>query len=183
VKELWSRLRAAWDNLSPNERALSSVVGVLVALFLLQLAIVEPVSSALERARTRAETAEQQLELMSRLRGEFDEVNGRLSAVESQIQRTRERSNVFTLLESLAARSAVKVDTMEPQPAQESPSYRETRVGVSLKGVTLTQTVNYLHNIESAEQLLSVKSLRIRTRPEKPDLLDVDFTVSTFEPI
>lgn len=183
MKELWSRVRAAWDNLSPNERALSSVVGVLVGLFLLQLVVVEPVSSALESARTRADSAEQQLEVMNRLRAEFDEVNGRLQAVETRIQRNRDRRNIFTLLESLAARSAVKVDTMEPQPEQEHARYRETRVAVSLKNVTLTQTVNYLHNIESSEQPLSVKSLRIRTRPDKPDLLDVDFTVSTFEPI
>jgi hypothetical protein len=31
--------------------------------------------------------------------------------------------------------------------------------------------------------MLSIKSLRIRTRPEKPDLLDVSFTVSSFEPL
>jgi type II secretory pathway component PulM len=183
VKELWSRLRAAWDNFSPNERALLSVMGVLVGLFLLQLVVVEPVRSAIESARTRAETAEQQLELMNRLRGEFAEVQGRLSAVEMRVQRVRERRNIFTLLESLAGRSSVKVDTMEPQPAQESDRYRETRVAVSLKNVTLTQTVTYLNNLESADELLSVKSLRIRSRADKPELLDVDFTVSTFEPL
>jgi hypothetical protein len=31
--------------------------------------------------------------------------------------------------------------------------------------------------------VLSVKSLRMRTRKDKPDFLDVTFTVSTFEPI
>lgn len=182
MNELWARARAAWDNLSPNERGLLVVAGGLVAVFLLQLVVVAPVRATLDRAEARVESAEQQLDLMNRLRGEFDEVNGRLSSVETRIRRTRERRNIFTLLETLAARSAVKVDSMEPQPAQESEGYRETKVEVSLDNVTLTQAVNYLHNIESADQPLSIKALRIRTRPDKPDLLDVDFTVSSFEP-
>ena len=61
--------------------------------------------------------------------------------------------------------------------------YRETRVEVGLKGVTLPQTVSYLHAIESSRDLLTVKSLRIRTRSDKPELLDVVFTVSSFERI
>jgi hypothetical protein len=43
--------------------------------------------------------------------------------------------------------------------------------------------VSYLHEIESSEEVLSVKSLRMRTRKDRPDFLDVTFTVSTFEPI
>ena len=43
--------------------------------------------------------------------------------------------------------------------------------------------MSYLNQIESSEQVLSVKSLRIRTRKDKPSFLDVTFTVSTFEPL
>ena len=62
-------------------------------------------------------------------------------------------------------------------------AYRETKVEVKLEGVSLAQLANYLNKIESTPQLLSVKSLRIRTRADKPDLLDVTFTVSSFEPV
>jgi len=43
--------------------------------------------------------------------------------------------------------------------------------------------VSYLHEIERTPQPLSVKALRIRTRQEKPEFLDVTFTVSSFEPL
>jgi hypothetical protein len=72
---------------------------------------------------------------------------------------------------------------MEPQAAPSNDRYRETEVEVGLKGVTLPQTVSYLHEIENSGELLTVKSLRIRTRVDKPDLLDVVFTVSSFERI
>jgi len=43
--------------------------------------------------------------------------------------------------------------------------------------------VGYLSEIETSSDLLTVKSLRIRTRADKPELLDVVFTVSSFERI
>jgi type II secretory pathway component PulM len=76
---------------------------------------------------------------------------------------------------------------MEPQAAASSDAFRETKVQVVLKQVTLAQIVNFLHKIESAQQMLSVKSLRIRARSDRrtesaAELLDVTFTVSSFEP-
>ncbi len=119
---------------------------------------------------------------MSRLRREFDDVNERLTSVEQRIQSST-RGNLRTTLESLAQASKAKVESMEPQATPSNDLYRETKVEVELKQVTLQQTVLYLHQIESSDEVLSVKSLRMRTRKDKPDFLDVTFTVSTFEPI
>jgi hypothetical protein len=52
-----------------------------------------------------------------------------------------------------------------------------------MREVTLAQAVAYLQKIEQAPQPLSIKALRIRTRSEQPELLDLTFTVSAFEPI
>jgi Tfp pilus assembly protein PilO len=93
------------------------------------------------------------------------------------------KGNIFTTLESLARESAVKVDSMQPQTVPSDAAYRETKVEVKLEGVSLPQLANYLHKIESAPQLLSVKSLRVRTRADKPEFLDVTFTVSSFEAV
>jgi hypothetical protein len=72
---------------------------------------------------------------------------------------------------------------MEPQASPANDRYRETKVEVALGGVTLAQAVNYLHRIEAADALLSIKTLRVRVRADSPDLLDVRFTVSSFERI
>jgi type II secretory pathway component PulM len=116
------------------------------------------------------------------LRKRYDEVNGRLARVEERI-RQGPRGEIFTTLESLARDSTVKVDSMEPRTSPASDAYEETKVQVVLKGVTLAQLVNYLHRIEASAQVLSVKSLRMRTRQDKPEMMDVTFTVSSFEPV
>ena len=182
MKQLLQRLRAAFGNLAPRERLLVSIVGVLLAITVLWLGVVRPVLAAGSRVEQRVVLAEQQLEVMKRLRREFDDVNHRLTNVEERIGKGP-RGNLRTTLETLARRAGVTIESMEPQASPANDRYRETKVEVGLKQVSLPQTVRYLHEIESTEEVLSVKALRIRTRTDKPELLDVTFTVSSFEPL
>jgi general secretion pathway protein M len=182
VSELWNRLLNAFNGLEARERMLVSIVGTLLALALLYVAVVGPLLRASAAGEERHATAEQRLQQMQRLRRDYDDVQGRLADVEQRIRRGA-RSELRTTLESLAQQASVKVESMEPQASPAHPKYHETKVEVGLKNVTLAQTVHYLHQIDIAPQALSVKSLRIRTRAEQPDLLDVTFTVSSFEPI
>lgn len=182
MKELWRRAMAAFQGLSRNERVLVSVAGGLLVLTLAWALLVMPLLGASRRVASKATTAEQQIEAVRGLRARFDEVNGRLAAVEARI-RDGASGEIFTALEKMAAQSAVKIDSMEPRTSPASEDYRETKVQVGLKGVTLAQVVAFLSRIEDAAQMLSIKSLRIRTRADKQDLLDVTFTVSSFEAI
>lgn len=182
MKQWIDRIVAAFAGLAPRERLLIGVAGGLLAIALVYLVIVGPILAAAERSEQRLATVDQQLRVMQRMRREYDDVQFRLSDVEQRI-RSGSRGNLRTALEALARQATVKVESMEPQASPANDSYRETKVEVGLRGVTLAQTVNYLHQIESSEQVLSVKALRIRTRPDQPELLDVTFTVSSFEPL
>lgn len=178
---------AVWiGGLAPREQLLLGTAAALLVLALVWLGLVRPLVGAVSDATLRVETAERNLEVARRVQGELAALQANLSAVEQRI-REGPRGNLFTTLEQLAAQSAVKVESMEPQASPASDAYRETKVQVQLKQVTLAQVVNFLHKIESSPQPLSVKSLRVRTRSDqrggaKTDLLDVTFTVSSFEP-
>jgi general secretion pathway protein M len=178
----WSRLWEAFNGLEARERLLVSIVAALALAAILYVLVVGPILRASQRGEDRLASADQELAVMQRLRRDYDDVKGRLADVEQRIQRGA-RSELRTTLESLAQQASVKVESMEPQASPAHAKYRETKVEVGLKSVTLAQTVHYLHQIDIAPQALSVKSLRIRTRAEQPDLLDVSFTVSSFEPI
>jgi general secretion pathway protein M len=182
MRTLLRRIVAVFESLSPSERLLVSLAGGLLAAVVLWAALVHPLLAASARAGQRVDAAEQELQAVEALRHRYDEVNTRLTVVERRI-RSGPPGEIFTTLERLASRSAVTVASMEPRTAPASDDYKETKVQVSLKGVTLAQVVDYLYRIESAPQLLSIKSLRIHTRGDKPDLLDVTFTVSSFEPV
>lgn len=182
MRELWRRLLAGFDGLERNERVLVSVAGGLLALTLLWFGLAMPLFAAAQNAAEEADAGEQQVEVVRALRARYDEVSGRLGAVEARIQGGNP-GEIFTTLEQMASQSAVKIDSMEPRTAPASAEYRETKVQVALKSVTLAQVVGLLSRIDKAPQMLSIKSLRIRTRADKQDLLDVTFSVSSFERI
>ncbi len=182
MNALVERLRAAFGNLADRERVLVITTGGMLGLALVYLLIVSPILRIGDRVGQRATAAQQQLQVVTRMRQEFDDVHGRLTAVEERIQ-TGPKGNLRTTLETLAAESSVRVESMEPQASPANDRYRETKIAVGLKEVTLPEIVQYLHAIESTRQILSVKSLRMRTRSDASELLDVTFTVSSFEPI
>lgn len=182
MKELWSRLRRAWDNLSQREQWLVAGAGGLAGIALLVFSVVMPFLAMADHARQRSESAEQQVLAMTRLRREYEDLSSRLGVVEQRIRAHRDQPNIRTLLESLASESSVKIASMEERQAGKHESYNETKVEVSLRSVTLFQTVKYLHNIEASERQLSIKSLRIKGRGDNSQLLDVTFSVSSFQP-
>jgi general secretion pathway protein M len=180
MDELLNRIRIQLQALTLRERLLLGAVGLLAGVAALFLFVINPVLSARQGARERVTAAQQELEAVRRLRVEYADASGALAGVEQRIQQGPS-SNLLTTLETLARNSSVKIDSMEPQAAASSERYRETRVQLVLKGVTLAQTVAYLQQLETAPQPLSIKNLRLRTRTDNPELLDVTFTVSSFE--
>jgi type II secretory pathway component PulM len=190
MSELLGRVQVLWSGLAHRERILVGIAGAAFTLLLMIFGVVMPVLAATDNAASNAENAERQLEMMQRMRRDWDGLDVRLEAVETRIQASRDGQNLLTLLSSLATRAGVKPTSMEKRQSGESEQYEETKVEVSLKSVTLQQAVNYLASIESAEQPLSVKSLRIKRRPgrtRKPDekaadMIDVTFSVSAFKP-
>lgn len=189
MSEIIGRIQALWDGLAPRERILVGAAGGALAFAILLFGLVLPIRGAVAHARERAADAEQRLVLMQRMKREWDDLSTRLQSVEGRIQGGGEGQNLLTLLESLAARAGVKPTSMEKRQSGESAQYEETKVEVSLKNVTLQQAVNYLASIETAEQPLSVKSLRIKRRSGinaaggSADLIDVTFSVSGFKPL
>lgn len=182
MNDFIARLRAGFDGLESREQTLVTVAGGMLAVALGYLLILQPILDAVSQGDTRAETAQQELRTMQRIEREYREVSQQLSSVETRIA-AAPRGNLRTTLESLATQAAVKVESMEPQASPANEVYKETKVEVALKSVSLDQAVSYLTGIESAPQVLSVKSLRMRKRADQSELLDVTFTVSSFEKI
>lgn len=183
MKEWLERIGMTWTNFAPRERLLVSIVGAGASVFVAYFIVVSPFLAARNQAEGNVLSAESQLAAMIRLRREYDTAQARLSVLEERIRGNRDQRNVLTLLEALAKDADVSVQSMKDRRAGTNEAYREQRVEVSLKKVTLEQAVRYLHSIESTERPFSVKSLRMKTRADASNLLDVTFSVSSFEPI
>lgn len=137
--------------------------------------------------RVRAEQAEvaglrMDVEKVVRLARSVTPLREPLRRTEARIT-PGEKTNLFTLLETLAEQAQVKdqLNSIKPKQPSGNERYPETRVEVSLKGATLGQIVDLLYRIETTNAHLIVRSVRIKSRSDDSGLLDVSLSVSSFE--
>ena len=182
MNSLFQRLQEWWASLAPRERILVGASGGMLAVTALVIGVINPILAMSGDTGSRIESAKMELARMIRLEREHSEIQARLAGVESRIKNQQGQQNIRTLLENLAQESSVRIASMEERQAGKNDHYVETKVEVSLKNVSLSQTIKYLHNIEASNQQLSVKGLRIRGRGKGRggETLDVTFFGSSF---
>ncbi len=176
------QLRALVRNRSPRERWLMVLAGCVAGLLTVQWFLARPLRSELARSRAASERLEDDLQLAARMSRDIRQLRAELAVIEARIK-PGETTNLFTLLEGLAGQAQIRdqLESIKPKQASGNERYPETRVEVSIKGATLEQTIQFLYEIESAPVLLIVRSLRIKSREDDSQLLDVSFSVSSFK--
>ena len=189
MKTLFLRIQILWRQRTERERWLLGGAGALLAVALFQLVVIAPLKGWVMRSDGDIARLEAELVRATRLAGDVRRLQGELSQVEERV-RVAEETNLFNLLEGLAAATKVKnqLESIKPKKPSGNELFPETRVEVSLKGVTLTQMVDFLYQIENSDRHLIIRSVRIR-RPARvgrlakkaPPRLDVSFSVSGFE--
>jgi hypothetical protein len=183
MSRLWRRLLELWRARSSRERGLVALGAIVAFVLVVQVGIVQPLREQLRVESERASRLEFEVRKAERLAAEALQLRGDLSRVEAEVARA-DKTNLFTLLESLAASAGVKdqLESIKPKQPSGNPAYPETRVEVSLRGATLQQVIQLLHQIERAPTHLIVRSLRLKAQGGKESrLLDARFSVSSFE--
>ncbi len=183
MREWLERLRTLIRQQSPRERWLGMLGLGIVAFLAVQSLWVRPLQARSDRVAREIETWGTQVLTGTRLVGSVRRLQAELARVDELIK-PGEKNDLLTLLEGLAAEAGLgseQIDSVTPKAPSGNDRYPETRVEVGLKGVTLRQLVQLLHEIETGRLYLIVRSLRITTRGREQQVLDVSFSVSSFE--
>ncbi len=181
MNALLTPVREYLAKLAPRERWLLVLAVCLLSAIFLDLALIRPLSARVDAAEARSTQLERDVARALRIASDVRLLQGELASVERRI-RPGERTNLLSELERMAAAAAItdgQLESIKERGASANSLYPETRVEVSIKGVSLQQIVDYLYRIETAPILLIVRSLRVRARGGPR--VDVQFSVSTFE--
>jgi len=182
LRQLQQRLRAQFDRLSARERWFLIGAVAVAAFLMVRFVAVTPLAAATERVNSAGEDLENDLQLAARIAPKIRQLRSEIAIVEERIQ-PGQKTDLFRLLEQLAAKAqmADKLEAVRPKTPSRNELYPETRAEVQLRGTTLAQTVQFLYSIETAPLYLIVRSVDIKARPDETQLLDVSFSVSSFQ--
>jgi len=59
--------------------------------------------------------------------------------------------------------------------------YDDSTVEVNVRKVPFNRVIDILYSIQNRDSFLKVSNLRLKTKFDKPELVDVSFKLSTFE--
>lgn len=167
--------------LSQRERIAVAVAAVAVLAALLYAGIVAPYRRAVRNLDTRISTRQRQLGEMAALQQRYQQLQRRVGEAERRLAKTADFS-LFAYVEGLAGQMISKENlvSMRPQPPTVREDLREEAVEVRLEKVRLDQLVRLLHAIDENEALLTVKSLKIKTRFDNRSQLDAVLTIASY---
>jgi hypothetical protein len=172
-------LRDKWERLSQRERTMVGALGVtfvimvtLIVGFLITdgLATLEERNSDMRQALRDLDT---QRESYLKLRAKSQQIEARLGATPVQLG---------GYLEAASKEAGITIgDSNDRAATPAGKNFVERAVDLHLHGVTLDQLVKFLKAIETGRNLVVVTQLRITTRDDKHQQLDVDMSVSTYQ--
>lgn len=167
--------------LSRREQVAVAVGAVAVLAAVLYLGVIAPYRNALARLDGKIVSRQRQIREVESLRREFLVLQQRQSAAEARLDKGGAFS-LFPFVEGLVGQIAAKENlvSMRPQPPVPRESLLEESVEVRLEKVRLDQVIRLLYAVDTADALLQVKHLRLKTRFDDRTLFDATMTVAAF---
>jgi len=91
--------------------------------------------------------------------------------------------SVLSFIEDLANKQNIRenIGSVKPKTIPLNDDYDESIVELKVDNVSLSELVDFIYKIENSGHLLKVKRLRIKTRYDNRDLLNVTLQVTTYK--
>lgn len=179
-----SRLGLALNKMTDRERRLVFLTGG-VAVTLLIVGIASGINGAVTSREKKIAAEKDQIAQMEALRVEYDAAVARQKAAEARIKSAPTTSLMTYVDNSLRELSLPKDDLQQgnPTPVKDS-DFLEYSATFTIKELSIDKLTALLEKIEGRNTggVVKVTKLKVKTRFDKPDMLEAALTVSTWKP-
>lgn len=173
----------ASKNLSERDRRAIVIAGIAVALFFLFF-IVSSFTSGSSKSRNQVAALREQLKEVKTLVKKYEYSKSTLQEITRSIKKEDEAliSVVETIMvENQIDRNTFSINDSNSNIGDSDGLYNERAVQVDINRIPLEKAIDILYAVQSRKSFLKVSNLRLKTRFDKTNLLDVSFRLSTFE--
>lgn len=160
------------------------LIGGIFFFVLVLFLIFQFFSSGSEKLVRKALSLDKKIVESESLKTEYEEINRRIGQLTRSIKTVDEA--LISVVEKILVdeniqRSDFSIKDSNTRDTSGGDLYDEKSVYVEIKKIPLRQLVDLLYKIQTRPSFLKVSNLRIRTRFDSPDLMDISFRISTFE--
>jgi general secretion pathway protein M len=168
-----------WKALSRRERLAIGIGAAVIGAALVFVGVVDPLLERQEVLERQAVRKQREIREVAMLGAEYAVLRARLSTLEIRLPPPEAPFSLVAFVEDAAARARVRerIVGMQPQPPAVIQSYQETSVDVRLDGVSLTDLLALLVELEQAPYDVQVRHLQIKPKYDAPSLLEANLRV------
>ncbi len=169
--------------LTGRERAALIIVIPLFIAALIYTLIIVPVWEQKTRFNSMAQRKKVELVTFRELASRFQDLENSMSGMETNIKKRTGNFSILGMLEREARELGIqdRIASMKPMNSQLDQRIRESSVEIRFEKLDLVRTVEFLKKIEGSKDLVVIKRLRIKSRFDDPQFLDVTLLASTLE--
>jgi general secretion pathway protein M len=158
-------------------------MGVLAVLVIYQL-IISPFFENKSRMKKSLHRKLTMVAEMQQWQSDYKAIKQNAQVSKSRFARRNKGFSLYSFLGKQAGQAGIKdrITYMRPtDPVQKNNAYRISRVEMKLDGVGLEQLVNYLHAVETSENIVDITKLTITKKDKKQGLISVTMQVQAIE--
>ena len=167
--------------LSQREQRVLIGAAALFAFLFLYLGV-DALLQGYDKLDDRITSKRAEVEKISRLGAQYMEAHAQLVEIKAKLDQMDKGFSVLSFIEDLAKRQNIRenIGSVKPKRLPLNDSYDENIVELQVDNISLPKLVDFIYQIENSGHLLKVKRLRVRTRHDDRDLLNVTFQVTTY---
>jgi hypothetical protein len=176
-----SSLATTIAKMSDRERRLVALTAT-VALIFAVAGLSWMISGSISRREKGIAIRKDEIAQLESLRSDYEQATARQKAAEARIK-TATSTSLFTLMQKAAQEVGLPLSDLNERrvPVKDS-DLTEVNVDVTLKEISIDKLVTLLEKIEGKTSggVVKVSKLKVKTRIDNPDMLEVSLTVSTW---
>jgi hypothetical protein len=177
LKALWADLQQALSQLSLREQLLVAVAAAVFLTGVLALGSYS-ISRSIHRREVAIDEKSKALVDIGRLTATYREREIQRQQLEARL---RVPVRLFTYIDDTSKRQGIVIGDMQDRgTVVGGDKISESTVEFDLSRVTPDKLRNFLNEIEHGPHLVKVKKIRLRSRLDDPNSMDVALTVSTY---
>jgi len=177
-----SRLVSSFQRLSERERRLVALTSVVAIVFFVGGGS-WAASNARDAKERRVKAKQEQLDQILALRERYQEAEANEKRASARVKSNT--TSLFSLLQKAAGELGLQLnDLNERKVPVKDTELVEVSVDVNLKEVSIDKLNAFLEKIEGKRRdgVVKVQKLKVKTRFDQPDMLEVSMTVATWKP-
>ena len=170
--DFWRKFKL---KLTKRERYYVSAGVALISLFIIFQFILSPFLEAKGKIKRSIQAKEKTLKEIVSLSSEYGALKEDSWDIKKMLALRAENFTLFSFLEKQAGQSGVKpnIKYMKPSTSTDKSPYSESSVEMKLENITLKQLVEYLHLVESPENLVRIKRISVKQSKGSSEYLTV----------